>query len=109
MKIKWDSKSPKNRSHSPTPKEAANPNKLSKEILETNIHSTRNIDDVKKKLQSYKVPMRLNNKYFKKDLNINEKLEDMNKTLKKVADLKNSKKPRYELKMLKKLGKSQTG
>lgn len=74
MKIKWDSKSPKNRSHTPTPKETSNPNKLSKEILEHNIHSARNIEDVKKKLQSYKVPMRLNNKYFKKDLNINEKL-----------------------------------
>ncbi len=33
----------------------------------------------------------------------------MNKTLKKVAELKNSKKPKYELKMLKRLGKSQTG
>ena len=32
----------------------------------------------------------------------------MNKTLKKVADLK-SKKQKYELKMIKKLGKSQTG
>lgn len=53
--------------------------------------------------------MRLNNKYFKKDLNINEKLEGMNRTLKKVADLKNNRKPRYELKVLKKLGKSQTG
>jgi hypothetical protein len=33
----------------------------------------------------------------------------MNKTLKKVAELKNTKKPKYELKMLKRLGKSQTG
>lgn len=33
----------------------------------------------------------------------------MNKTLKKVAELKNNKKPKYELKMLKRLGKSQTG
>ena len=33
----------------------------------------------------------------------------MNKTLKKVAEMKNVKKPKYELKMLKKLGKSQTG
>ena len=32
----------------------------------------------------------------------------MNKTLKKVAELK-SKKQKYELKMIKKLGKSQTG
>lgn len=33
----------------------------------------------------------------------------MNKTLKKAAESKNTKKPRYELKMIKKLGKSQTG
>lgn len=33
----------------------------------------------------------------------------MNKTLKKVAELKSSKKPKYELKMIKRLGKSQTG
>ena len=33
----------------------------------------------------------------------------MNKTLNKMAELKASKKPKYELKMIKKLGKSQTG
>lgn len=78
-------------------------------MFHTNINTCRNIDDVKKKLQTYKIPVRLNNKYFKKELNINDKLEDMNKTLKKVAELKNTKKPKYELKMIKKLGKSQTG
>jgi hypothetical protein len=36
--------------------------------------------------------MKLSNKYFKKE-GINEKLEDMNKTLKKMAELK--RKPRY--------------
>jgi len=66
-------------------------------------------EEVKKKLQTYKIPVRLNSKYFKKELNINDKLEDMNKTLKKVAELKSTKKPKYELKMIKKLGKSQTG
>jgi hypothetical protein len=106
--MKWDSKSPKNRSNSPAYREV-NPSKLSKDMLQTNLNTARNIDEVKKKLQTYKVPMRLNSKYFKKDLNINEKLEDMNKTLKKVAEMKNVKKPKYELKMLKKLGKSQTG
>lgn len=78
-------------------------------MFQTNQNTARNIDEVKKKLQTYKVPMRLNSKYFKKELNVNEKLEDMNKTLKKVAEMKNVKKPKYELKMLKKLGKSQTG
>lgn len=39
---------------------------------------------MKKKLQS-RVPIRFNTKYFKKEMNIGEKLEDMNKTLKKVA------------------------
>lgn len=78
-------------------------------MFHTNINTCRNIDDVKKKLQTYKIPVRLNSKYFKKELNINDKLEDMNKTLKKVAELKNTKKPKYELKMIKKLGKSQTG
>lgn len=82
---------------------------MSKDIFQTSQNTARNIDEVKKKLQTYKVPMRLNSKYFKKELNINEKLEDMNKTLKKVAEMKNVKKPKYELKMLKKLGKSQTG
>jgi hypothetical protein len=108
MKIKWDSKSPKNKSSSPAWKEM-NASKMPKESFHTNLNTTRNIDDVKKKLQSYKAPMRLNTKYFKKELNVNEKLEDMNKTLKKVAELKSSKKPKYELKMVKKLGKSQTG
>lgn len=37
-----------------------------------------------------------------------DKLEDMNKTLKRMAEQK-SRKPKYELRMLKKLGKSQTG
>lgn len=37
-----------------------------------------------------------------------DKLEDMNKTLKRMAEQKN-RKPKYELRMLKKLGKSQTG
>lgn len=82
---------------------------MPKDMFHTNINTCRNIDDVKKKLQTYKIPVRLNNKYFKKELNINDKLEDMNKTLKKVAELKNTKKPKYELKMIKKLGKSQTG
>lgn len=52
----------------------------------------RNIEEVKKKLVGYRVPMKLSNKYFKKE-GINEKLEDMNKTLKKMAELK--RKPRY--------------
>ncbi len=78
-------------------------------MFHTNINTCRNIDEVKKKLQTYKIPVRLNSKYFKKELNINDKLEDMNKTLKKVAELKSTKKPKYELKMIKKLGKSQTG
>lgn len=33
----------------------------------------------------------------------------MNRTLKKMAELKTHKRPRYELKMLRNLGKSQTG
>ena len=82
---------------------------MAKDIFQTNINTSRNIDDVKKKLQNYKISIRLNSKYFKKELNINDKLEDMNKTLKKVAEMKNAKKPKYELKMIKKLGKSQTG
>ncbi len=92
--MKWDSKSPKNRSNSPAYREV-NPSKLSKDMFQTNLNTARNIDEVKKKLQTYKVPMRLNSKYFKKDLNLNEKLEDMNKTLKKVAEMKNVKKPKY--------------
>lgn len=106
--MKWESKSPKNRSNSPAYREV-NQNKISKDMFQTNQNTARNIDEVKKKLQTYKVPVRLNSKYFKKELNINEKLDDMNKTLKKVAEMKNVKKPKYELKMLKKLGKSQTG
>lgn len=108
MKIKLESKSPKNRSKSPAYREM-DIKKMPKDMFHTNINTCRNIDDVKKKLQTYKIPVRLNNKYFKKELNINDKLEDMNKTLKKVAELKNTKKPKYELKMIKKLGKSQTG
>jgi hypothetical protein len=65
MKMKWNSKSPKNRSNSPAWREV-NPNKLSKEIIHSNLNTARNIDDVKKKLLSYKAPIRLNNKYFKK-------------------------------------------
>ena len=45
-------------------------------------------------------------KYFKKD--IPNKLNDMNRTLKKMAEQK-TKKPKYELRMLKRLGKSQNG
>jgi hypothetical protein len=52
----------------------------------------RNIEEVKKKLVGYRVPMKLSNKYFKKE-GINEKLEDMNKTLKKMAEQK--RKPKY--------------
>jgi hypothetical protein len=81
--MKWESKSPKNRSNSPAYREV-NQNKISN-MLHKSQNTARNIDEVKKKLQTYKVPMRLNSKYFKKELNINEKLEDMNKTLKKVA------------------------
>ncbi len=69
MKIKLESKSPKNKSSSPAWKEAHS-NKLSKETIQNNINTSRNIEDVKKKLQSYKAPIKLNNKYFKKDLNI---------------------------------------
>jgi len=108
MKIRWESKSPKNRSKSPAYREVDS-KKMAKDMFQTNINTSRNIDDVKKKLQTYKIPIRLNSKYFKKELNINDKLEDMNKTLKKVAEMRNTKKPKYELKMMKKLGKSQTG
>lgn len=79
--------------------------------MKTNVNTSRNIDDVKKKLQtlSTKAPIKLNSKYFKKETDIQGKLEDMNKTLKKMAELKTTKKPKYELKMIKRLGKSQTG
>jgi len=33
----------------------------------------------------------------------------MNKTLKKMAEMKTFKRPKYELKMIRKVGKSQTG
>ena len=54
----------------------------------------------------------INGKYFKKEGQSN--LEEMNRTLKKMAEKKQqinqmSQKPKYELKMIKKLGKSQTG
>lgn len=68
--MKWDSKSPKNKSNSPAYREV-NLNKQPKDMFQSNLNTARNIDDVKKKLQSYKVPMRLNNKYFKKELNVN--------------------------------------
>ena len=58
---------------------------------------------------SSKTPVMISGKYFKKD--IPNKLEEMNKTLKKMAEEKHShqNKPRYELRMIKRLGKSQTG
>ena len=59
---------------------------------------------------SSKTPVMISGKYFKKD--IPNKLEEMNKTLKKMAEEKqqnHQNKPRYELRMIKKLGKSQTG
>ncbi len=80
-----------------------------KDAFHSNINSVRNVDNIRSKLRQYKAPIKLNRKHFKKEININDKLEDMNKTLKKVAELKNTKKPKYELKMLKRLGKSQTG
>jgi len=58
---------------------------------------------------STKTPIKLSGKYFKKEVEVESKLEEMNKTLKKMAELKSSKKPKYELKMLKRLGKSQSG
>ena len=58
---------------------------------------------------SSKSPAMISGKYFKREGP--NKLEEMNKTLKKMAEQKQQMqgRPRYELKMIKKLGKSQTG
>lgn len=68
--------------------------------MQMNSNTSRNIDDIKKKLQAYKLPEKLNTRYFKKETYVNDKLNDMNKTLKKMADLR-TRKPKYELKMIK--------
>lgn len=71
------------------------------------MNTSRNIEEVRKKLQtlSTKAPLKIGMKYFRKE--VPGKLEEMNKTLKKMSEMKS--KPKYEMRMLRRLGKSQTG
>jgi hypothetical protein len=105
MKLRFDSNSPRGRIESP--KQLSQ--RYQPEISKTQINTSRNIDELRTKLKSLssKTPLMINNKYFKKE--ISSKLEEMNRTLKKRAEQRPPKQPQYELKMLQRLGKSQTG
>ena len=88
MKIKWDSTSPRNKSKSPIQKPAEKTERINTvDVYKTALNTMKSLDDIKKKMSNMKSSIKppANYKYFKKEVNTTNKLNDMSKTIKKMA------------------------